>query len=165
MTLSRRTLLTSATAVAGVSLIASPWVARAATTHDIQMLNKHPEIKRLRQVFYPRLQVVEPGDSVRFLAVDKGHNSVSVKGMIPDGTEEWKGKINEEVEMTFEMPGLYGYQCVPHAASGMVGLVVVKGEGMMDNLEAAQDVRQRGKAKKIWEEIWAELEELDLATS
>ncbi|MEM9047514.1 MAG: pseudoazurin [Pseudomonadota bacterium] len=162
--LTRRSVLTTAAAV-GLTTVASPWIARAANTFDVQMLNKHPENKRLRQVFFPRLQVVEPGDSVRFLVVDKGHNTVSTDGMLPEGSAEWKGKVNEEVTVTFDQPGLYGYHCTPHLASGMVGLVAVKGDGMMANLEAAQSVRQRGKAKKIWEDIWAELGEMDLATS
>ena len=41
----------------------------------------------------------------------------------------------------------------------MVGLIVVEGEGMMDNLEAAQKVRHRGQAKKRFEALWEMAEE------
>lgn len=156
------TFLDRRTVLAGMAAMSTLTFARpsiAQTTHDVQMLNKHPEDKRKLMVYYPRILVVEPGDTVRFLSVDKGHNAQSVKGMIPDGTEPWKGKISQEISVTFEKPGIYGYECLPHKAVGMVGLIIVKGEGMNDNLEAAKAVRQRGRAKKAWEEIWAEVDE------
>ncbi len=159
LTLSRRVFV-----AAGASLlVARPSLAQ--TTHEIQMLNKHPEDPKLRQVFFPRIQVVQPGDTVRFLAVDKGHNSAVVRGMAPEGSDSWDGKINEEVEVVLGQPGFYGYQCTPHASVGMVGLIIVEGEGMMENLEAAQGVRQRGKARAAWEEIWAEVDAMEFATS
>lgn len=146
------------TVLAGMAALSLTRPSLAATTHDIKMLNVDPDDRKKRMIFLPLIQTVEPGDSVRFVASDKGHNSVSNKGMIPDGTEAWKGKINEELTLTFEKPGVYGYRCVPHAAIGMVGLIIVRGDGMTDNLEAAKAVRQRGRAKKIWEEIWATVE-------
>ena len=149
-------------AAAATTVLAAPSLVRAATTHEIQMLNKHPEDSKLRQVFFPRIQVVEAGDTVSFVSVDKGHNSASVDGMLPDGAEEWKSKISADIELTLDAPGFYGYNCVPHASVGMVGLIVVKGDGMMDNFEAAKEVRQRGRAKRVWEEIWAEVDGLNL---
>ena len=98
----------------------------------------------------PRIVAAEPGDTIVFLPTEKGHNSASAKDMTPEGAEAWKGKINEEVSVTLTVPGFYGYECTPHASLGMVGLVVVKGDGMMDNLETAKSARQRGKAKKVW---------------
>ncbi|MEO0327201.1 MAG: pseudoazurin [Pseudomonadota bacterium] len=149
MNLNRRTVL-----VGMAALAASNNFAFAQTAHNIEMLNKHPEDKKRRMVFHPMIQVIEPGDSVKFLTTAKGHNSISIEGMIPEGAEPWKGKINEEIELTLEKPGVYGYLCQPHATLGMVGLIIVKGDGMADNLEAAKAVKQRGKAKKIWKEIW-----------
>lgn len=157
----RRTVLASASA-AGVSLLAAPAIVRAANSFEVQMLTAHPDDRKIRNVFLPRVQVVEPGDTVNFVATDKSHNSASAKGMLPDGVEGWKGRINQDVSFTFETPGFYGYVCTPHAALGMVGLVVVKGDGMMDNLEAAQSVKQRGKAQAVWDEIWAEVAEMEL---
>ena len=142
--ITRRTALLSAAATASLA-VALPSRVLAATTHDVQMLNKHPEDRKLRQVFFPRIIVIEPGDTVRFLATDKGHNAQSSADMMPVGAAEFKGKINEEIDVTFDTPGFYGYQCQPHYAIGMVGLVVVKGEGMMDNLEAAKGVKHRGR--------------------
>ncbi|MBY6116606.1 pseudoazurin [Mameliella alba] len=160
--ITRRTALLSAAASASLALTL-PSRVLAATTHEVQMLNVHPEDRKLRQVFFPRIVVIEPGDSVKFLATDKGHNAQSSKDMTPEGTEDFKGKINEEIEVTFDKPGFYGYQCQPHYAIGMVGLIVVKGEGMMDNLEAAKAVTHRGKARAVWGDIWAEVDGMDLS--
>lgn len=133
---------------------------------EVQMLNKHPDDRKIRNVFLPLIVKVQPGDTVRFISVDKGHNSASAKGMIPEGAKPWKTKISKDEDVTFEVPGIYGHVCTPHYSLGMVGLVIVEGEGMTDNLEAAKSVRQRGKAKKVWEEIWAEVDEKGyLATS
>ena len=150
-------------ATASALMVAKP--ALAQTVHEVQMLNVHPDDPRLRQVYLPRIRVAQPGDTVRFVAVDRGHNSASVRDMVPEGAEGWNGQINEEVEIVLDTPGFYGYQCTPHASVGMVGLVVIEGDGMMDNLEAAQGVRQRGRARAVWEEIWEEVAGMEFATS
>lgn len=155
----RRTFLATVSATA--ALTALP-VAADGHAHTVQMLNKHPEDSKQRNVFFPRVLSVQAGETVLFEATDRGHNAASIEGMQPDGIEEWDGGMNKDVAITFDKPGVYGYKCTPHAAAGMVGLVVVEGEGKLDNLEAAQGVRQRGRAKKIWEEIWAEAEEMGL---
>lgn len=157
--INRRVFLAASSALA----VAGP--ALAQTTHEVQMLNADPDDPRVRQVFLPRLLVVSPGDTVRFVAVDRGHNSESLRGMVPEGSDGWRGRINEEVDVTLDVPGFYGYHCTPHSSVGMVGLIIVEGEGMMDNLEAAQGVRQRGRASAIWEEIWAEVAEMEFAAS
>ena len=138
--------------------------AFAATNHTVEMLNVHPDNPRLRFVFSPRVTVVEPSDTITFTPTDPGHNSESVPAMIPEGVEGWEGRIGKEVVATLDQPGFYGYICKPHASVGMVGLVIVQGDGMLDNLEAAKGARQRGAAKKIWDEIWAEVDELGLSS-
>ncbi len=157
-TLTRRTLL-----AASAAALILPMPAFAEGTVEIEMLNKHPEDKKRRMVFYPLIQVVQPGTTVKFVASSKGHNSASMDGMIPEGVEPWKGKINQEVEVTFDKPGFYGYKCTPHVNLGMVGLIIVEGEGKMDNYEAAKAVKHRSKAAKIWDEIWAQVEADGLA--
>ncbi len=143
----------------GALMIAQPaWAAE----QTVEMLNKHPEDKKRKMVFNPWVITVNAGDTVKFVPTDKGHNSESIKGMIPDGAEKWKGKLNKEIAITFDKPGFYGYKCTPHASVGMVGLVIVEGEGKLDNLEAAKAVKHRGKAKKVFEEIWAEAESAGL---
>lgn len=138
-----------------------PGFAQGATI-EVGMYTKDPNNKKNRNAFIPRIVKVKPGDTVKFVAVEKGHNSASTRGMLPDGAEKWKGKINKDIEVTFEKPGIYGYECSPHVSLGMVGLVIVEGEGMTDNLEAAKSLKKRGRAKKVWNEIWAEVEEKGL---
>lgn len=153
--LNRRMLLASSGALLATNSIG--W-AQSTSEHTVEMLNKHPEDRKQSMVFFPRILSVMPGDTVTFKSVDKGHNSATLKGMIPEGAEDWKGKINQDIEVTFSQPGFYGYQCTPHASMGMVGLIVVEGEGKLDNLEAARNVRQRGRSKAAWDEIWEEAE-------
>ncbi len=155
----RRVIL--AGGLAGAAVISLPLSALAGATYDVEMLNKHPDNKKLRQIFLPRILVVEPSDTVRFLPADKSHNSISLRGMVPEGAEGWKGKMNKEIAVTFDMPGFYGYGCQPHLAMGMVGLVIVRGAGMMANLETAKAAKHRGKSKGVWEEIWAEVDAMD----
>ncbi|GAA0780537.1 pseudoazurin [Roseibium denhamense] len=152
----RRTILASMAAIAATG-VAGPAFAEGAT-HTVQMLNKDPDDRKKRNVFLPLIQVAEPGDTVVFTSVDKGHNSEIIKGMIPDGAEAWKGRISKDLSVTLTQPGVYGYRCTPHAALGMVGLIIVKGDGMMDNVEEAKAVKHRGKAKAVFEEIWAQVD-------
>jgi len=138
--------------------------ARAATRHDVEMLNRDPDQPGTVMVFKPRLLAIAPGESVRFLATAKGHNSQSIEGMIPEGAEPWRGGINEEIEVTFERPGVYGYKCLPHYVMGMVGVIVVRGDGPAPNLEAARAVGHPGRAGTAFEEIFAAAEADGLVT-
>lgn len=158
--LTRRQLLGSAIAVAALQTVGLP--AQAGTQHVVEMLNKHPEDKKQRMVFHPRVLKVQPGDTVLFKSVDKSHNSVSIDGMLPEGAAPWKGDISADIEVTFDKPGFYGVKCTPHTSLGMVALIVVEGEGKLDNLEAAQGVKHKGKAKKVWKKIWKEAEDAGL---
>ncbi|MEM9724381.1 MAG: pseudoazurin [Pseudomonadota bacterium] len=148
------------TAMALSALVTMPVAAQAAETHIVEMLNKDPEDSSQRQIFKPAVLVVQPGDTVVFKATDRGHNAASMKGMTPEGAEEFKGRVNKDVEVTFDTVGVYGYICTPHVSAGMVGLVVVEGEGWDANLEEAKGVRQRGRAKARFEEYFAQLETL-----
>ena len=154
MAISRRSIVVSLAALAALP----PQLAFAGSHAGltVEMLNRHPDDRKLRNLFLPRLLVVEPGQSVLFKSADRGHNSASVKGMIPDGATAWKGRLGKDIAVTFDIPGFYGDVCTPHTSMGMVGMVVVTGDGMMDNYDSARAVRQRGKAAKVFDEIWAE---------
>lgn len=155
-TFTRRAALVGASALA---MAASLPAFADGHGHTVQMLNKDPDNPKLRQIFSPRVLYVKAGDTVTFEAADKGHNAEIIKGMAPEAAEGFKGKVNEEFTVTMDVPGIYGYKCTPHASVGMVGLIIVEGDGKLDNLEEAMDVRQRGKAKKAWEDIWEEAKE------
>lgn len=154
--LPRRTVLVGMGALAAASAL--PSMVSAATTHEIQMLNRHPDDSKRKNVFLPVIQTIEAGDTITWIPTEKGHNSQSAKGMLPDGVDAWKSRINKEFSLTLDKPGVYGYQCTPHVALGMVGLIIVRGDGMMDNVEAARAVKHRGRAKKSWEAIWAQVD-------
>lgn len=94
----------------------------SAEMHEIQMLNRG---EAGPMVFEPGFLRIEPGDTVKFIATDPAHNAESIPEMAPEGAETFKGKINEEIEVTFNIEGLYGIKCLPHYAMGMVMTVAV----------------------------------------
>ena len=44
---------------------------------------------------------------------------------MPDGVTKYESKISKDANYTFNKPGVYLYQCTPHKAMGMIGIVVV----------------------------------------
>jgi len=103
---------------------------------------------------------IEPGDTVKFVAADKGHNVESVAEMVPEGGQAFLGKVNEELKITFDKPGVYGYKCKPHYGMGMVGLVVV---GEPTNVEPEQAAKHPGKAKQVFATLFDKLAEAKTA--
>jgi pseudoazurin len=124
--------------------------AANAEEHVVQMLNKG---EKGSMVFQPAFVRAVPGDTVKFVPTDKSHNAESIKGMIPDGAEAFKGKPSEEITVTLTQEGVYGVKCAPHYGMGMVALIVV---GKPVNMEAAQAVKHIGKAKPVFAELFAE---------
>ena len=47
------------------------------------MLNKG---EKGSMVFVPDLIAAAPGDTIRFVPTDKGHNMETIKGMLPEGS-------------------------------------------------------------------------------
>ena len=135
------------------ALIASLGLAGAvsAAEVEIKMLNKGSAGV---MVFEPAMVTIQPGDTIKFVASDKGHNVESIDAMLPEGAKPFIGKINEEISVTFEKAGAYGFKCKPHYGMGMVGLVVV---GSPDNLEKAKASSHPGKAKQIFAELFDKL--------
>ena len=127
-------------ATAMLTMVAAP---AFAANFDVQMLNKG---EAGTMVFEPALIEVQPGDTVRFVPTDKGHDAESIPGMVPDGATPFKGQISQEVSVKFDKPGLYGYRCVPHFGMGMVGLIAVGGD--TSNLEAARQAKMPPIATK-----------------
>ena len=77
-------------------------------------------------VFEPALVKVEPGDTVKFVATDKGHNAETIKGMLPDGAATFLGKNGEDIAVKFDQAGIYGVKCAPHYGMGMVAMIAVE---------------------------------------
>ena len=157
-TITRRDAVLSIGSLTAMVGLPNVIMAEGHTVHEIMMYNKDPEDSKKKMIFSPLLLKINAGDTVRFVSAQKGHFSQSIKKMIPDGAGHWKGKMSKDMEVTLSVPGFYGYQCTPHAASGMVGLIVVEGDGKLDNLASAKKVKHRGKAKSVFKKIWEEAE-------
>ena len=77
-----------------------------------------------------------------------------IKG--PDGASlPKKSKLNEDVTIKFDTPGIYLYKCTPHVGMGMIGLVVVGGD--TSNKEAIMKVKLGGKSKKKRKSLLSDL--------
>jgi len=122
-----------------------------AEEFEVKMLNKGEEGA---MVFEPDLVQAQVGDTVKFLVVDKGHNAETIKGMIPEGAEPVIGGMDEELVITLTEEGVYGIRCKPHYGLGMVALILA---GDPVNLEAVQEVKTPGKARKKFEALFAEV--------
>lgn len=145
-----RKILILATIIAG-GLAASA----SAEEFTVEMLNKG---EKGGMVFQPDFVKAAPGDTIKFVSVDKGHNVESIKGMLPEGVEPFKSKISEEFVLTLEKEGLYGVKCTPHYGMGMVMLVAV---GNPANQAEAGTVKHPGKAKERFAEIFEDLGDAD----
>ena len=157
MTLTRRTTMSLMGATAATAMLGS--TARASgTVHEVQMLNKHPDSND-RFVFYPDIVEAQPGDTIRFVSTDRGHNSVTYDDMRPEGAEGWKTRLNKDEEIVVEAEGAYGYYCQPHKALGMVGLILVGNSSV--NYETLKEATLRApNEKKRWDDIFARADEI-----
>lgn len=122
----------------------------AAEEHVVQMLNKG---EKGAMVFQPDLVQAAPGDTIKFVPTDKSHNAETIKGMIPEGADAFKSKMNEEYSVTLDKEGVYGIKCTPHYGMGMVAMIVV---GQPVNADEAKAVKQTGKAKAHFAELFGQ---------
>jgi pseudoazurin len=122
-------------AVALVAVVAAAPVAAKEIT--VKMLNKGQEGA---MVFEPAFIKAAPGDTVKFIAANPGHNAQTIPGLLPAGEAEQKGQMGKDFVLKTGKPGLYGIKCLPHASMGMVALVQV-GNGPSANLAAAKAVK------------------------
>ncbi|NIZ12526.1 pseudoazurin [Phaeobacter sp. HF9A] len=97
-------------------------VVGLAETHEVNMLTRG---ETGAMVYEPGYLEIAPGDTVRFLPVQGGHNAASIPEMLPEGAARFIGKIDEEIAVTFDVEGRYGVKCSPHYAMGMVMIIDV----------------------------------------
>ena len=103
-----------------------------AANHTVKMLNQGAAGV---MIFEPAFLKINKGDSVTFEATDAAHNSASIPGMIPSGGPSWNSALSKDITVTFDTPGIYGYQCTPHSMMAMVGVIQVGNDA--SNLDAA----------------------------
>jgi len=123
-----------------------------AETTTIDMLNKRDDGAKM--VYSQDIARVAVGDTITWVPTSKGHNVEFVAG--PDGADlPKKSKNNKEVSITFDVPGIYFYQCTPHKGMGMVALVVVGDD--TSNKDAIAKAKAVGKSKKKLKKLLGEL--------
>ena len=134
------------TAVSLVLAMATPALADDMT---IEMLNKRDDGAKM--VYSEDIARIDVGDTITWVPTSKGHNVEFIAG--PDGWKApKKSKLNKEVAITFDTPGVYLYQCSPHKSMGMIAIVVV-GDGDNDISKA----KVKGKSKKKLKALLKEL--------
>lgn len=114
--------MTLKTLVGAAFLTAAFASVAAATDFEVHMLNKGTGGA---MIFEPASIKIAQGDTVTFVPTDKSHNAETVKDLIPDGAAPFKGKMNEQIKVTFDALGAYAVKCAPHVGMGMIALVVV----------------------------------------
>ena len=131
---------------ASIAMAALMGSAAFAETIEVQMLNVGSDGERM--VFEPAFVQAAAGDTIRFVATDRGHNAEINDGMLPEGAEAFEGRINEEIEVVLDVEGVYGVICKPHFAMGMVMTIAV---GDVDVPENFLEGRIPRKAKERFE--------------
>lgn len=129
-------------------------ILQAAKAEDmtIDMLNKRDDGAKM--VYSEDIARINVGDTITWLPKSKGHNVHFIAG--PDGWElPNKSKNNKEVSITFDTPGIYIYQCTPHATMGMIAMVVVGDD--KSNLDDISKTKIRGKSKRKFKELLEDL--------
>ena len=132
--------------VALMGLLTTPALAADTT---VEMLNKRDDGAKM--VYSQDITRIDVGDTITWVPTSKGHNVEFIAG--PDGWKApKKSKLNKEVAMTFDTPGVYLYQCSPHKNMGMIAIVVV-GDGDNDISKA----KVKGKSKKKLKALLADI--------
>lgn len=138
--------------VAGAALILAGQAM--ASEHVVQMLNTGTGGA---MVFQPAVVHARPGDTIRYVPTNPGHNAELIPGMLPDGVAVQRGTMGREFVLRVTAPGIYGVKCAPHYSMGMVGLVQVGTGG--PNLEAARTVSARAPnfARRRFTQLFTQL--------
>jgi pseudoazurin len=126
--------------------------AASAAEHEIKIKNTNGKGKFM--LFEPDFLKVAPGDTVKFILVDKNHNAEAISEVWPEGVEPLKGEMNQDAEFVAVKPGYYGVKCHPHYTMGMVALIVAGEPTSKAQLDA---FKAPGGAKKRWDELVKQL--------
>jgi pseudoazurin len=128
-----------------LGLLAAMATPALAEDISVDMLNKRDDGAKM--VYSEDISTIEVGDSITWLPTSKGHNVEFIAG--PDGWDApKKSKLSKEYTYTFDTPGVYLYQCTPHASMGMIAIVVVGEADPKVVKDRLKDVKVKGKSKK-----------------
>ena len=95
----------------------------SAENFNIKMVNTDSSGQIM--VFDPPFLKANVGDTITFIPADALHNSKSVSNLIPSSAAPWEGAMDEKITVELDVEGIYVYQCTPHLALGMVGVIQV----------------------------------------
>ena len=89
---------------------------------------------------------IDVGDTIEWLPKNKGHN---VEFLAAPNMKSLPEKSDLDVihRITFDLPGVYLYQCTPHGNMGMLGLIVVGNN--FDNIDSLGDIELSRVAKSV----------------
>ena len=128
-------------------MVALSTPAFAADT-TVEMLNKRDDGAKM--AYSEDITRIDVGDTVTWVPTSKGHNVEFVAG--PEGWDApKKSKNNKEVAITFDIPGIYFYQCSPHKGMGMIAFGVVGDD--TSNLADIAGAKVVGKSKKKFADL------------
>ncbi|HRN88710.1 pseudoazurin [Hyphomicrobium sp.] len=126
----------------------------SAAEIEVKMLNSDGEGKRM--LFQPDFIKANVGDTVKFILAEMPHNAESIPELWPEGVPTFKGKLNEEITITIDKPGIYGIKCMPHYTMGMIAMIVAGDEH--PNKDQLDTYKPKGKeSTKRFEEFKAQL--------
>lgn len=140
-------------AAAALLLASSLSGAASAEEHEVKMLNTNGKGKFM--LFEPSFIKAKVGDTVKFIPTTKGHNAEAIPNLWPEGAEEFKGALNEEVVLKIDKPGVYGIKCLPHYPMGMIALIVAGDE--LPNKDQLESYKPSGTAVKRYDELKAQI--------
>ena len=93
---------------------------------------------------------IDVGDTIEWLPKNKGHNVEFLAGPNMKALPE-KSDLDVSHRITFELPGVYLYQCTPHGNMGMLGLIIVGNN--IDNLDDIEKVELSRVAKSVLQRL------------
>ena len=105
-----------------LALLPAGLVARAARAAGASPASA--TVQAVGVKFEPLTVYVAEGGEVSWEGMT-GHNVETLGAMIPDGGLELNTELGEDVNATFDAPGIYVYKCTPHWGTRMGGVVVV----------------------------------------
>ena len=104
-----------------------------AENYEVKMVNADASGQLM--IFDPPFVKANVGDTVTFLPTDLLHNSQSVPGLVPSSANAWNGAMNEKITIKLDVEGVYVYQCTPHIALGMIGVIQVGNPINIDDIK------------------------------
>ena len=93
---------------------------------------------------------IDVGDTIEWLPKNKGHNVEFLAGPNMKSLPEKSG-LDVSHRITFDLPGVYLYQCTPHGNMGMLGLIIVGNN--IDNLDDIEKVELSRVAKSVLQRL------------